>query len=342
MQRSRALRTIPTLFVAGLILALAMPATAQTFEMKLAASLVGDPNVAWLQEFEKRVTAKTNGRISARVFPGGQLGSPSDIVQGLILGTIEMYSIPPGFLKGVAPAFEVLDAPGLFDNHEQAHRVVTDPAFRNPFLAAAEPKGIVGIAVWVYGPSGTYVTRDPIRTLDDMKGRKIGVRATKVETGILEHLGGVGVPVNWPEAVSLIQNRTTDGQRSSLVTLAASKFFSVAKYATIVDDSWAVIGEFVSKKFLDKLPADLRETVFAVGRDMETFGTNTGKQFNGRAEESWRANGGEIIRFSAADQASAIRRVAPVGDEFLGKHENADIRRFYGILKGLAAKSRAT
>jgi len=110
----------------------------------------------------------------------------------------------------------------------------------------------------VYGPSGSYVTRSPIRSLADFRGTKIGVRATKVETEIPDKLGGVGIPVNWPEAIPLIQNKTTDGQRSSLVTLTGAKFYSVAKNATMIDDSWAVVGEFFSTKFLEKLPGDLR------------------------------------------------------------------------------------
>jgi len=201
--------------LAALAALLASGASAQTFEMKLAASLVGDPNVAWLTEFKNRIEAKTNGRIAAKVFPGGQLGSPADIVSGLQLGTIEMYSIPPGFLKGVAAPFEVVEAPGLFGSHDQAHRIVTDPAFRDGYLRLAEAKGMLGIAIWVYGPSGAYVTRSPIKQLADFRGMKIGVRATKVETEILERLGGVGVPVNWPEAVPSIQAKVTDGQRSS-------------------------------------------------------------------------------------------------------------------------------
>lgn len=328
--------------LAALAALLASGASAQTFEMKLAASLVGDPNVAWLTEFKNRIEAKTNGRIAAKVFPGGQLGSPADIVSGLQLGTIEMYSIPPGFLKGVAAPFEVVEAPGLFGSHDQAHRIVTDPAFRDGYLRLAEAKGMLGIAIWVYGPSGAYVTRSPIKQLADFRGMKIGVRATKVETEILERLGGVGVPVNWPEAVPSIQAKVTDGQRSSLVTLAASKFYSVAKYATILDDSWAIIGEFVSTKFMAKLPADLRQTVLDIGRAMEPFGTETGKSFNAKAEQIWKENGGEVLRFAPDEGAKALKLVAPVGDQYLGANDNPETRKFYGILKQLAAKSRAS
>jgi TRAP-type C4-dicarboxylate transport system substrate-binding protein len=328
--------------MAALAALFASGACAQTFEMKLASSVNNDPQIVWLTEFKSRIETQSNGRIKAQVFPGGQLGSPADIVGGLLLGSIEMYSIPPGFLKGVAAPFEVIEVPGLFQNHEQAHKIVTDASFHDPFLRIAEAKGIVGAAMWVYGPSGSYVTRSPIRSLADFRGTKIGVRATKVETEILDKLGGVGVPVNWPEAIPLIQNKTTDGQRSSLVTLTGAKFYSVAKNATMIDDSWAVVGEFFSTKFLEKLPGDLRQMLFATARDMEPFGTKLGKEAHAKAEEQWKENGGEIIRFTAAEQAKAIERVAPVGDSYLGANENPDTRKFYGILKELAAKSRAS
>ena len=82
--------------------------------------------------------------------------------------------------------------------------------------------------------------------------------------------------------------------------------------------------------------------LFATAREMEPFGTKLGKEAHAKAEEQWKGNGGEIIRFAAAEQAKAIERVAPVGDSYLGANENADTCKFYGILKELAAKSRAS
>ena len=47
-----------------------------------------------------------------------------------------------------------------------------------------------------------------------------------------------------------------------------------------------------------------------------------------------------VIRLSAADQKEYMRRVAPLGDKYLGQHENEGVRKMYGLLKAAVEKHR--
>jgi TRAP-type C4-dicarboxylate transport system substrate-binding protein len=62
----------------------------------------------------------------------------------------------------------------------------------------------------------------------------------------------------------------------------------------------------------------LQNEVLKTGRDLETWAGHRAKQLNDQAEKLWKDNGAEVIRLSAGDQAEVIRRLAPLGDEFLG------------------------
>ena len=61
--------------------------------------------------------------------------------------------------------------------------------------------------------------------------------------------------------------------------------------------------------------------------------TKIGLEFGARAEKLWKDNGAEVIRLSAADQADFMNRVRTLGDDFLGKHDNPQVREMYGLLK---------
>jgi TRAP-type C4-dicarboxylate transport system substrate-binding protein len=96
---------------------------------------------------------------------------------------------------------------------------------------------------------------------------------------------------------------------------------------------------FVSKRWMAKLPKDLQSTVVKTGRDAEAFAGKFAANANKNAEALWKKNGAEVIRLSAADQAEVTKRLAPLGDEFLGG--NPKTSKMYGILKNVLKTASA-
>ena len=85
-----------------------------------------------------------------------------------------------------------------------------------------------------YGPT-SFASLRPIRTLDDFKGRKIRVLASKMETALVGKLGATGVPMSYIEVLPGLSRKTIDGVRSSIIVMGGSKFFTVTKYITVVE-----------------------------------------------------------------------------------------------------------
>ena len=105
--------------------ALPGPAAAQTI-MKLATATVNDVQVEAIKVFGAKVEARSNGRIKAQYYPGAQLGSNPRMIEGLQFGTVEVYVGPPAYLVGLDSRFQVMDAPGMFDDMEHVYRVTQD------------------------------------------------------------------------------------------------------------------------------------------------------------------------------------------------------------------------
>ncbi len=326
------------LAVAGaLLLCGAAPLSAQTFDMKIAGTAINDPNHGYMMEFARRIEAETNGRIKGQVFPAGQLGGGQRLIEGLQLGTVEMVVLPPSFFKSVSPVFEVLDAPGVLKNLQHAQVVLQDPEFQVPFLKAGEARGIVGVSLYGYDGS-SYAGTTPFRTLADFKGKKIRVLAGKAELMLMESIGAVGVPVDFSEVIPAMQRKTVDGVRSSKVVMMGAKYFTVAKYLTLVEEQHIPTAVFVSKMFLDRLPADLRATVMKVGKDMNDWAYKAVLQAQEKAIQAWKDGGAEIINLPPADQAEFVKRALLIGDEVFGKSTDANVKGMYETLKKVAAR----
>ena len=341
MTSMKTLGAVSALAALGAVVAL-QPGTASAqkkFHIKIGYATVNDPQhemgVAIGKELEKR----SNGRLTYSVFPGSQLGIIPRQIEGLQLGTIEFFLTPPGFLTGVNSAFQVPDAPGMYDSIAHGHRALTHPSFRDKFLALAENKGILGTNIWLYDGT-SYSSHKPIRTPEDIKGLKIRVLATPMERAIPAVFGGTGVPIPYSEVVPALQKKVVDGARTSLIVMAASKFFTVVKNITVTNGGGIPTATWVSKVWANKLPADLRKLVMTVPGELEDWGSQNAIDRYKVSEQLWRDNGAEIIRFSPADQKRYMDAVRKVGVEYLTNHKDAKVREIYGLFKTAVAATR--
>ena len=325
-----------TIFTTLIIFLFSGSVLAETYTMKLGIVTQNDPIHVYIQEFKKRIEAKTNERIKAELYPGAQLGGTPRLIEGIQLGTIEMILLPPGFFKGVNSAFQATDAPGLFNSIDHAHASLTDPSFRDPFLEVGENKGIVGVSLWVHGPT-SYASLTPLRSLADFKDKKFRVLATKVETDLMKSIGATGVPMPFTEITPALQRKAIDGVRSNIMVLAGIKVFSVAKNITLANDAMIAVVTMASKKFMDKLPADLQSAVLEVGREMEVYMLGVAKEYNGKAEEAWRQNG-VIYQLPEADRQILMKKGASIAENVLGSDKAT--KALFGLLKESAEKHK--
>ena len=320
---------------AAAVFAVATPASA--IDMKVGYPTTADPQHDLALKFVAAVKERTGGEIKGRVFPTSQLGKIPRQIEGIQLGTQEVFMAPPGFLQGINPAFQVADAPGVFTDHLHAHRSINDDSFREKFKSLGEGKGIVGGNVWIYDGT-SYMTTSPIAKLADLKGKKIRVLATQMEREIVGQFGATGVPIPFTEVVPSIQRKVVDGARTSLVVAAKAKFPTVTKNLTVVNGAYIPTGTWFSKVWLNKLSAKNKKIVLDTAQEMADWASNNSLSFVDKMEAQWKKEGATVYRFSKAEQAEYMTRIAPLGDKLLGGHKNPQIREMYGILKAAAKR----
>ncbi len=293
------------------------PSVAQKHRMKLAIVVANDPLHEYIRALGKAVEEKSNGAIKTSLFPSAQLGKIPRLIEGLQLGTVELFATPAGFLKGIDPRFQILEVPGVFDSPAHAHRTITDPDFRDQFLEIGTSKGVKGISIWMYG-STSYASLTPVRKLEDFKGLKFRVLATKVETEVMARLGATGVPMPYSETLPALQRKLIDGIRSSIIVMNATKHWTVAKYITVVEDAYIPCVGFISMVWFKTLPGALQQAVIDAGKEVEARMFDVVRGFAANAEQGWRDGGAEVIRLPAPDLKRFKEIVQPIGDEILG------------------------
>ncbi len=312
-----------------------IPGEAATITFKCALATVNDVQHEWCKRYGDRLEKRSHGRIKAQVFPAGQLGSIPRMIEGIQLGTIEAFTVPPDFFVGVDPRFQLLTTPFVFRDMDHAYRVMNDKEFQEKFLALAETKGIKGVGLYPYGPA-SIVARFPIRAPDDLRGKKIRVLATPMETAMMAALGATGVPITFGEVLPALQQGAVDGVQSSLTAMTGFKFYDVAKFHTNTNHYLITSIGVVSQKWYDGLPPDLQEAVLEEARAVHPELLPWTKNFYNEAATIWKEKTKDGWIELTADQRAAFRqRMAGVDEKVAG--QVAGLKEWVDLLR---AKSK--
>jgi TRAP-type C4-dicarboxylate transport system substrate-binding protein len=312
--KMRALMTIGTGVVAAALALTPHAAQAQqkTYVMKISAPTVNAAPDVFGRMFGAAVEKESGGRIKAEVYPASQLGPAPRQIEGTQFGSIQCSMLPPEFFVGVDERFEVLAAPGLVDSAELGERIATDPAVLKTMLALGADKGLHGVGL-LFAEPALVATRTPVRHLAEFSGKKIRIFGSEFQKVAFQRLGVSPIAMAPSDVLVAIQQGTLDGAVAGISFLAGLKFQGAAKTVTLTRHASIFIIAECSKKWLDTLPADLRQIVERVGASQSKAFVTTGRELVAKATKSWTDGGGELIDLPAAEHAEMVKTLASVG-----------------------------
>ena len=320
--------------VTGLDAAKEAQAAEFTLKFGLAAAEDAEHNIT--KVVKETVEAKSKGRIEVQIYTRGQLGSQSATIQGVQTGTVEGFMTPADFYAGIDPRMGVLSFPFLFKDRAHANRTLADPAIALKLASLLESKGIVGCGQ-IATADVRYMTRNPIHKLADFEGKKLRINGTDAEKERFKRLGATAIPMNLPDMLTALQNKTIDGSGSGMTIWVNFNLETVSKELLQIEDTLIVGYCALSKRWLDTLPADLREMVVTETRAIYLRSVKITDEFTAILTKKWEDRGGKITRLSDAEMKIVREKFATVGATITeGKPE---LRALYNELRAASEKT---
>lgn len=310
-------------------------AAAAEFTMKFGVLSVNDAQHGFAEATKVAVEKATNGRVEVKVFPRGQLGSAAGHLQGLQLGTIEAFMPPIDFYAGIDPRAGVFSSPFLFKDRHHANRLVQDKELFDELMPLLESKGVVGGMVGAIA-DGKYIAREPLRKLSDFSGKKLRVNATDAERERMKRLGATAIPMGLAEMVTSLQSGVIDGTMSGISIHVNFNLHTYSNVLLKTNDTMLVSYAGISKKWLDSMPPDLRNTVVTAVRSLKPEFTKLADRDDTDLTKKWLERGGSFIELSAADHAEMRKKTESVGDDVTAKNPVANA--FYKKVKAISGK----
>tara|TARA_R100001129_G_scaffold176707_2_gene150952 strand:+ start:9967 stop:10992 length:1026 start_codon:yes stop_codon:yes gene_type:complete len=290
-------------------------AYAQT-TMKLASATINDVQHEWQKEFQKEVEARVGDELKVEIYPASQLGAIPRMSEGVLLGTIEAFTTPTSFVTNVDPRFQAFDVPGLFKDADEVDAVIHDKDFRDYMETLFLDKGIRIIGA-IYNSPTQMLTREPVTSIDGMKGLKIRTFASPLQMKPMEAVGVTPTPLALSEVIPQLQAGGIDGMLAGIPILTAFKFYDTAKHVTNIDMNQIVSVTLVNEAWFQSQSDEVKTAIIEAGRAAEKTVFPWGVTNVEKAQQAWLDNGGEVHMLPEDQQTKLHEIFAKTADEVI-------------------------
>lgn len=160
------------------------------------------------------------------------MSSDSFLVAQVRLGQLDMARVNLNALNGVAPLTVIPTLPFVFESKAKKRQAL-DGALGRDLLASLEPAGLIGLALYDSGTYSFFGRTGFIKTVADLKGKRIRIEKGDTSEAMFRMLGAEPVTLPQAQIFRALQAGIIDVVEGSLSDYLAFNYFTVAPYFTI-------------------------------------------------------------------------------------------------------------
>lgn len=245
----------------------------KTYSFKMGHSQAVDhPFNDTCEYFAALVNEKTGGVVTIDIFPNSQLGDEATMMESLSMGSLDFLMANGANTAALVPELGLMGVCYLFDSEEHLVKVTEDEEIFSMFNSKIDEKGL-GIKLLNLMGNGTrnLYTNAPVESLEDLKGMKIRVMPSAVDTLVWNTLGATATTVAFSEVYSALQTNLIDGAENTFSSYAASKHYEVAPYVTETHHQWLVTELWASEKALSQLPQEYVDAIYEAAQETASY-----------------------------------------------------------------------
>jgi tripartite ATP-independent transporter DctP family solute receptor len=318
-------------------LALTGAAHAQTVLKFSHSDQPGGSRQAAAVMFAQKVEQKTQGRYKVQVYPASQLANDPKSVEQLQLGGIDFAVTGTGTYATHIPELNLTALPYLVESYEQGWKYYDESKWMQKQFDKGPAKGFRFLATWEAG-FRVMTTKDPLRSPDDAKGKKLRTFPNEMMRWTLEAMGFSVQLLPIPEVYMAIQQGTVSGQENPIDTVFANKFYEVASHITVTNHAYNPIPLAISEKTWSRLSALDRQAVTAAARETADWSRKEIVSNEARQLKEMEAKGAKVSRPDLAAFRKSVEPVYAKAKEKYGPDLDAALADSEAVRKAFPAK----
>ena len=223
-----------------------------------------DPRAKGALAFAEEIAEKTNGAVTAKLYPAGQLGGDADLINSIALdaGTVDIIITDASNFATYEPKMGISALPFNFADFDQAW------AFMDSDIEAAAEEGLLAhnmrvLSHYCNGFRCVTNNKGPVETPDDMKGMLIRTPENPVIMATMTALGANPQPLAFSELYQALQQGTYDAQENPIPVIYNNKLYEVQKYLSVTNHIYSGMCFTIAESVWQKLTPEQQEIVAA-------------------------------------------------------------------------------
>ena len=272
--------------------------------------------------FDAKLKALSGGTLSINQFPGGQLGQEPQMLQKLRAGDIDFVITSTANASTLAPQAGVFSLHFLFRDQAHLTKTLADPAITTAFreMVKDQVQGAQVLGLLTMGLRNMYSKKEVTR-VEDIKGLKIRVQATKTEDTHFPAYGAQTVHMPFGEVYTSLQTGVVNVAENGVNVYLANKHYEVAPVLSMTEHEANNNCIWVSDKTWNSLSAQQKEWVQAAAAEVGKTEPALALKLEKDSADKLRALGVKVVE--NVDKSGFIKAAAPIQDQLateLGPH----------------------
>ena len=240
------------------------------------------------------------------LYPAGQLGGSLAMIQGLTLGTVDIYSEFINILADLVPEYNVFAVHYTFGSIDEYELFLNSATFAKMNEKMIKMNGITNIGNVDAGSVYNTFSNKALRTVDDAKGLVGRVAQMAPLVASWQAYGAKPTSMDWGEIYTSLQTGVITSIDNPILDMYDEKFYEAIKYVNMTNNLYNMISYNTSMIFWNKL-TDKEKDVFR--RATRTASLKSGAEVDrrlGKVIEELKGRGIEIVETDTSGFSKAI------------------------------------
>lgn len=220
-------------------------------------------------EFAQQVVEKaTDGKVKIVLYEGGTLGSDTEMMSGMQMGSVDMFTGAPSGQVTMIPNLSVLDIGGAYSSIENCNTNLAN--FVDLIQEDYSNQGLQLVSC--FATDWRLLTSNKeYKSLSDLQGSTIRVQENPYHIAFWKALGANPTPLAFGEVYLSLQQGMLDAQENPYGSIIGAKLYEVQSYLYESDHIPFISTTVVSKAKIASLSAAQQQAVYEFCYAMEWY-----------------------------------------------------------------------
>jgi len=272
--------------------------------------------------FDAKLQELSGGKLGINQFPGAQLGQEPVMLQKLRAGDIDFIITATANAASVAPEAGVFSLHFIFRDEDHLKKVIANKQVVDAFRSMIKDsvQGAHVMALMTMGFRNMYSKKE-IKSVEDIKGMKVRVQATKTEDTHFPAYGAQTVHMPFGEVYTSLQTGVVNVAENGVNVYLTNKHYEVAPVLSMTQHEANNNCVWVSEKTWNSLSDQEKQWVQAAADEIGRV--EPARALTLEQESATKLKGMGVKVVDGVDKSGFMKAAQPIQDQLakeLGPH----------------------